>query len=423
MKLFLSIFGLLVGSLTLNASELIFKKRVATSLNKVSLYADSSYSKVTNTYFEEGELFEIIGETFYEHEDDAQNQKFKWFQIKSSTGKEGWIFGDGIAVIVPDDILNKKYYPLHKKRANFSSGFEKAVTWVGELKGRDNFHEQDYLNPIYEETYFIITNERGKSVFINIAGQSELGKNDLAYMRLKDLTNDGVPEIIMESNSFAAGENAALKSLVIQSIKAGTMVELLNEVMTLEYTDRIPSPAFSKYVEIINGTIRVEYVDYISCDRYQAAKNVKSTSKTLERCMEYVTYTYVWNERTNRFELIYPETRDYLVGGSKMSNVSIYKKPSMSSAIVAGITPFTKLKVIKHHETITNISGSKKVVPYFLVRLPDGKEGYVKSKDIGLVNFEHANLLNVFYDNPPLSKTDWKITNSFLNIIGNKKNN
>ena len=419
MKLFLPFILLLVGSLTMHASDLIFQKRVGTSLNKVSMYTDSSYSNYANVFFQQGELFEIIGETFYEHEDDSQNQKFKWFQIKSKDGKTGWIFGDGIAVIVPENEIKKEYKSFNKQKTNFSSGFEKAVTWIGAIKGHDNFHEKDYLNPIYEETYLVLTNERGNCVFINIAGQSEMGKTSIVNMQLKDLTNDDSPEIIMESTRFASGDNMAVKSFVIQSVQAGTMVEILNEVMTLEYSEQIPSPAFSKYIEVIDELVRVEYVDYVSCNKYNAAKNVKSTSKTMERCMEYVTYTYIWNERKNSFELIYPETRDYIVGGGKMPNISVYKEPSLSSNRLFEITPFTKLKIIKHFETIDKYGSTKKITPYFLVRLSNGKEGFVKAKDIGIVNIEHAELLNQFYNNPPLSKTDWKSEKSFLKIIEN----
>ena len=404
--------------MTMDASDLIFQKRVGTSLNKINMYADSSYSNYTNVFFQQGELFEIIGETFYEHEDDSQNQKFKWFNIKSSDGKTGWIFGDGIAVILEDQKLQQSYQSFHKKKMTFSSGFEKAVTWIGEIKGHDNFHEKEYLNPIYEETYLIVTNDRGKSVFVNIAGKSEMGTTSIVNMRLLDLTNDGAPEIIMESNRFAAGDNMDVKSIVIQSVQAGTMVEILNEVMTLEYSEQIPSPAFSKYIEVVDETVRVAYVDYIPCSDYGAVNNVVATSKTMERCMEYVTYTYVWNERRSSFELIYPETRDYIVGGCKLPNVSVYKEPSMSSQRILEITPFTKLKVIKHFETIGKNSGTKRITPFFLVRLTNGKEGFVKAAEIGIVNIEHADLLNRFYNNPPLSKTDWKAENSFLKIVG-----
>ncbi len=378
------------------------------------MFGDSSYSNQTNVFFQQGELFEIIGETFYEHEDDAQNQKYKWFQIKSSDGKTGWIFGDAIAVIISDNAIKKEYQSFHKTKTNFSSGFENSVTWIGQIKGHDNFHEKDYLNPIYEETYLVITNERGKSVFVNIEGQSEMGKTSILNMQLLDLTNDNSPEIIMETTSFASGDNMDAKSFIIQSVQAGTMVEILNEVMTLEYSEQIPSPAFSKYIEVIDETIRVEYVDYVSCDKYDVVENVTTTSKTMERCMEYVTYTYIWNDRKNNFELMYPKTRDYIVGGSKMPNVSVYKEPSFSSPRLLGITPFTKLKIIKHFETIDKYGSTKKVVPYFLVRLTNGKEGFVKAADIGIVQIEHADLLNRFYNNPPLSKTDWKTDASFV---------
>ena len=106
------------------ASDLIFNTRVATVLNTVTLYPDSNYFEQSNTYFSEGELLEILEESVLEHEDDAQNQKFKWYKVRSISGTEGWIYGDGLAVMLPDTHVEPALRNYHKKRYGFNNGFE-----------------------------------------------------------------------------------------------------------------------------------------------------------------------------------------------------------------------------------------------------------------------------------------------------------
>lgn len=412
---FLSAVGLLAQSDN-NAAELIFQKRVGTSLGKVSLYADSSYSNRTNNSYDQGELFEIIGESFFEHEDDAQNQKFKWFEVASMDGQTGWIFGDGIAVIEKEEKLST-YKSFHKQKMKFSTGFENAVTWIGSIEGRDNFHEQDYLNPAYKETYLIVTNERGLSAFINISGESAMGKTSIQQLKWMDLTNDGSPELLLETSSFTSGNNFPTRSFQIHAVQAGTIVEILNEILTVEYSDQIPAPSLSKFIEVSDQTIRVAYVDYISCEQFSLTDDIISLSKTMERCVEYVTYTYAWNKRRNNFTFIYPESRDFIVGGCKFPTVSMYQEPSTSSKRLSAINPYMQLNLIKHYETIDTNSGSKRSVPFFMVETDEGKKGFVRAADVGIIDIEHADLLNKYYSNPPLSKTDWKSDISFVTIL------
>ena len=125
---------IVLNTFSSKASELIFKSRVATALNTVTLYTDSSYFKHSDIRFSEGELFEVLGETTLHHLDDAQNQKFKWFKIRSFSGQEGWIFGDGIAVIMESSDVNTKLKPFFKKRISLNNGFEKSVSWIASKK-------------------------------------------------------------------------------------------------------------------------------------------------------------------------------------------------------------------------------------------------------------------------------------------------
>ena len=89
--------------------------RPATALNKVILYQDSSFFDHSSVVYEEGALFSILGESRFEHEDAAQNQKFKWYYVRTPDQKKGWIFGDGIAVIQPADEINGISYKYHLK--------------------------------------------------------------------------------------------------------------------------------------------------------------------------------------------------------------------------------------------------------------------------------------------------------------------
>ena len=74
-------------------AQMIRTKKVGVTVSPVRMYADSNYTKSTETTFTEGELFEIVGETVREHYDNTQNQTFKWYKIHTSGGKSGWVFG------------------------------------------------------------------------------------------------------------------------------------------------------------------------------------------------------------------------------------------------------------------------------------------------------------------------------------------
>jgi len=121
---FLWIFVFVVFAFSSKASDLVFKSRVATALNSVTLYPDSSYFEHSDIRFSEGDLFEVLGETTLLHLDDAQNQKFKWYKVRSLSGQEGWIFGDGIGVMMTNENIDSKLQSFHKKKISLNNGFE-----------------------------------------------------------------------------------------------------------------------------------------------------------------------------------------------------------------------------------------------------------------------------------------------------------
>ena len=146
---------------------------------------------------------EVLDETTLLHLDDAQNQKFKWYKIRSLSGQEGWVFGDGVAVIMKNGNIDSKLTSFHKKKISLNNGFEKSVTWIAAIQGRDNLHDNDLLNSTYHEYYVVVTNEHGKSVHMNYESQSAMGREVLNLFQMKDVTNDGTADFLMETKSLS----------------------------------------------------------------------------------------------------------------------------------------------------------------------------------------------------------------------------
>ena len=378
-----------------NATDIIFNSRSASALNKVILYPDSSFLQHSNVSFNEGSLFELLGESQLEHPDDAQNQKFKWYKVKATDGQEGWIFGDGLAVISADHLIDSRLKKYHKKRYSFDNGFEKAITWIASISGRDNFHENDMLNPPYNEFYLVITNERGKSVHINFAGLSAMGKNELHDLKMTDVTGDNVAELILQRNSYPMSSDLENRLLEVYSFQAGTLTKVFEERMTLNYEDDMPSPALSKHIEIADKSIRVEYIDYMPCKSYRLKYPTDLRSRTKERCIEYVTYTYIWDDKLNHYRPLYEESRTTPIAFIKRDGLSLKSKPALSGKYVSFLSTANPLQVIKHYEKIVVQQGKKKIENYLYVRDEEGTQGYILAKDVRFVGTEHLSLIHI----------------------------
>ncbi|MFK8101676.1 MAG: hypothetical protein AB8G15_04100 [Saprospiraceae bacterium] len=416
-KFFLICLPAICLSFLAQANDLILQSKSATALNNVILYTDTSFTQHSNISYQSGTLFEIIGQSYLEHEDDAQNQKFKWFKVRANDQQEGWIFGDGLAVIVPKDQVDPQLKKFHQQKVSFNSGFENSMMWVAAIQGRDNFHEQDFLNPPYKEFYLVITNPAGRSVHINYAGLSARGKNELRQFQLQDVTGDGISEFILQRATQPVASDLAYRSVEIFAIQAGTIAKIFSEEMNLNYGDDSPSPALHKFIEIEDQTIRVAYIDYVPNKKYSLPYDNDPISQTQERCLEYVTYTYQWNERQKQYQMIYEVTRTAPIAGTKKHGVIIQDKPKLSGKYICPINKSDRLKVIKHFEKTVIAQGKKKTIAYLYVLLPSGKAGYLPAHEIGFVESEHAALLNKFYLNPPLVKSNWKTTDNFLKIL------
>lgn len=388
----------------------------ATALNKVILYSDSTFFVHSNTFYEEGTLFEIIGETRFEHEDEAQNQKFKWYQVKTPDEKTGWIFGDGIAVMVPESEIIAPLKPYHLKTFDFKEDVENVITWVAYIEGKDNFHKDDYLNPLYKEFYLVVTGQLGKSVHIQYAGSSAMGSSELQDFLVKDLTDDNIPEIILLKSSLNNGSTVENRDLEVYSFQAGSITKVYEERMNLNYQGQAPSPALYKFIEINNKTIRIAFIDYLNCTDYSLMFEPNELDETNEQCLEYVTYSFVWNEQQKKYLSIYEESRTYIVGKVKTEKGFLRTEPSYLSEVAEKLPPFAEVKIIQHFEKRINRRGETKVVPYLYVQSLAGHYGYIHAKDVEFQNTEHASILNQFYKNPPLNKKDWKVNTPFLTV-------
>lgn len=398
------------------ASDLVFKSRVGTALNGVTMYPDSSYFNQPLQRFAEGTLFKIVEETALEHLDDSQNQKFKWFKVKSQTGKTGWIYGDGLAVVMPPDKISSKLKDFHKQKISLDNGFENSVLWIAFIEGRDNLHDNDFLNPTYHEYYVVLTNEHGKSAHINYESQSAMGRKEVKRFEVLDLTNDGIVEFLLQSKSYSSSSDLENRVLEIFSLQSGTLLKVLNERMTLTYDDDLISPAMFKSIEVSEQSIRVEYVDFLKCKRFSLPFDFDKKSQTQERCLEFVTYTYAWDTRKKRFVQFYKKNKSPLKGIVRRSKIFLMSETSFLSDKIEELKPNQPFIVIKHFEKIYKSNGVKKIAPYLYVQSSTGKRGYIRGKSVQFLNTEHAKILKDYYNKPPLSKTDLKTNKEFLRI-------
>lgn len=390
--------------------------RPGTALNKVILYPDSSFFAHSNIFYEEGTLFEVLKETRFEHEDEAQNQKFKWYQVKAPDDKIGWIYGDGLAVVVPTADILPALSNFHLRKFNFSEELIETTIWIAGIEGKDNFHEDDYLNPLYKEYYLVLTSRLGKSYHIQFAGESAMGQSKLQEFILQDLTADNIPELVFLKSNFDNGNNSENRVLEIYAFQAGSITKVFEEQMDLMYAHKVPSPALFKFIEIDEKTIRVAYVDYLACADYSLMLTPKELDKANEKCLEYVTYSFVWQEATQTYQSLYEESRTAVEGKLIPEKGFLRSAPTYLSEVVEKLDPATTVKVVQHFEKIITQRGEKKVIPYLYVQSPTGNYGYIHAKDLQLQVGEHAAILNRFYKNPPLNKQDWTIDTNFLTI-------
>ncbi len=394
--------------------DCIFKNRAAVSLSKVVFFSDTSLSKQTNVLFDEGELFEIIGESKLEHDDKDQTQRFKWYKLKARNKQTGWAFGDAIAVIEqekqPESLLG-----FHQQKWQFDNGFENAISWIAAVNGTEIKTSSALVNPEYNETYLIISNEKGNSVFINLSGQSINGEATLKTLLIQDITGDITPEIIVERSSFASGTVLENRDVELYAFQSGTLRKIFEERTTLTDDDDTPSPALFKKIEISEKNIRLAYVDFLHCESYKQNIPYDLRTKTQERCLEYVTSTYNWDENKKQFATLYAESRTTLAVFAKQ-NYKLLRSPSDTAKVITTVAEEEELIAIKLFENFKMLKDKAEPDFWLYVKKSDGTFGYIEAYKVYFEDFESANILHEYFNYAPISRQDWKSEEEFLSI-------
>ena len=392
--------------------DLIFKARVGTCIGALRIYEDSSFLKPTEAAFGEGELLEIMSQTVQEYEDNAQNQKFRWYRVRAINGQMGWVFGDGLAVILPDYGVENRLKLFHKKKVRFRSGFEQTVMWVAAVEGREIAGQpKNFLLPPYREFYVVFTNERGKSVQINYAGASVMGKSELKMFHLEDINADGSDEIILQRSSLN-GDGLENRTLEIHSFQGGSLTKIWEERLTLALPSGAPAPAFFKFIDIENQMIRVSYVDYSECE-----KNKKKD----EICVFYLTTTYIWDDVSNQFKLLYKESKNTLYGVRKLDEtIFLSQKQIFSLKKELETSRLEPFQVLRHYEPPTTALALKKSDAWLFVRSSEGVESWVSADEVHFLDVEHASVLEQYYEKKPFEANTEQNnpSNNFLRING-----
>ncbi len=399
------------------ASQIILQKRAAVSVSNLRFYSDSSFTKSTEVTFTEGELFEIIGQTVKEHYDNTQTQTFKWYKARSLNGQTGWIFGDNLAVVIPNYHVDTLLKPFFKKEAHFDNGFENSVIWAATVEGHDEHVKDKSASTIYQEIYLIVTNDKGRSITLNYAHENESGKKNLEKLYIQDVTDNKIDEIILETSIMTKDKNLPERYLEIYSFTSNTLEKIFEERLMLAWENDVPTPAFSKFVEIEGNDIRIAYVDYISCEKaiLTPPYNVKSPTNQ-ERCLEYVTYSFIWDKAKRSFVPFYKESRTPIYANTEGLTI-IRKTPSLApSEKLATIAANERLLVIKHFDLFKVEKGVKKVENWLYVKHASGTLGYVKADEISFKNIEHAAVLHEYYTKTPILKQLWKSKAEFLSV-------
>ncbi len=385
-------------------------RRPGIALSNVRFYADSSFLKPTDWQFEKGTLFQVIGETYAEHDDNAQEQTFKWYRLQSPKGLIGWIQGDAVAVIVPEQRLDPALRHLHRRQSVFTSGFEQAVIWIAAVNGHDKMHGKAYLNPPYSEIYTVITNDQWRSVFLHCGRTSQSGHTAVRSLTLEDVTGDQFPDFTLITGEAGVGSSFENKELEIFSFQAGGLSKVFSERLTLTCREGELSPAYGKSIDINAGLIRVAYAAYDPCGQ-------SADTLPLVYCLEYVTYTLIWDRRIAAFREMYPESRAPVTGHAK-GYLAVQQLPAPNAPVAGYVTPEQLLTLEKHCEYRSGGREMPAVDYYFYIRTPAGRTGYLPAAEVAVAGLENAAMLNRFYTQSPPDKNEWQPRTGLVLING-----
>ena len=338
--------------------------RVGIALSNTSTFSDSSYTSATNGFFKEGSLLTIIQETVLEHEDDAQKQLFKWYRVKAGDGSTGWVFGDALLIKEKENLIPAALKPYLYRKFRFNSGFENSMIWFGSLVGRDNFGAQMMSNN-YEESYLIITNEQARSVFIPIASISQFGESKILSFAIQELTGDQIPDFVLQ-NEVLDQQNRPQHFVQLYTFQAGTLRKVFEEKLNVN----LESKAL-KHLIFEKEMIRGFYFE-------QENNHPK-----------LYAFTYFWNQRNRRYEMLYPEAPFTIRAKVNKHGVRLLSKPDVYVQSKKALNTASELVIQKLVSKNWTERGRNFTKLFAETKLENGTIGYIPYEHLTLQDFDN----------------------------------
>jgi len=404
------VFAILIfNSLFANSQEI--NSNTAVALNSFTLFPEASFTVHSNEVVLEKNLLTILEKSDNLEMNNYQNQEFHWYKVKTQDGREGYVYGDNIAVFVDSDI-KELYAPYHLSKKNLAPNYTNAITWVGELVGRDT---PSYGGAEYKELYMIFTNNLNRSEYIDLENIRADGENLTEILEFKDITGDGYEEVIRQTKSKSDEKEFNTKYLEIFSFQNSKMKSVLEERITIETYPSKTAPRLIKYFDIEDKFLRVSYLDYVDCEKYCCKDGLKNTTSNAKSCMEQVTYSYSWDASSTMFKIFYDKSKVAPQVVPSKEVIEIYPYPGLNQS-VGKVTKNQRLKVYQQIEKYYDYGATKSIEIYFLIETQSGKKGYIKAKEVEFIELDHAVILNEYYKQPPFYSANWTPTVLFVNL-------
>ncbi len=389
-----SLFSLSNLSAT-KAHNWVMQGKAVTALSNLALYSDSTFSSNSIGFYKEGDLFKQIGTTKGFHEDDSQKQLFRWYQVEAIDGKRGWVFGDGVAVMLADLKVSEAMASVYKRRFDFSrkgeeNGFGNAIIWVGSVYGHDITNKR-FVKPSYREEYLVLTNEKGKSLIEIINGNNLFGSTHLQKIEIEDTNEDEVPEIILQKISYSKKKYGNNLTADIFAVRQNELVKVFECDMHTSNQKAVP-PLRYKFINIQPKKIKVEFFEPLPCPTDEL-----TNKGTTPNCLKHFTETYFWNEDNFAFEALNRPYRMPVKGVLKNDNVALRKQPSTTSPTSVEMYRNNFLRILHEKSVLIKVNGKPKQQHWFYVREAGGQYGYLLAKEIDFLNITHAHLINQYF--------------------------
>jgi hypothetical protein len=375
--------------------EWIEEGNATIALNNLTLYADSSFSGRTIAFYKEKSIFRLLDKTARLYEDDAQKQLFRWYKVETADHQIGWVYGNDLAVMEKSYRVPKVLKGYYRRDKYFPNHFGNAKIWVAAMEGKDLLSDKKNLRPDYREEYLVFTNRNLVSDFILITTYNLYGASTLKEMLLQDINGNGTRELIIETEYFETGSTVANRDVEIYSFHRQKLDKIFEESLSLEMPGRDKSPCGFKQVSLQPQAIRVEYVDFASCNKGSNRLN-SSISSTQEYCVDYITYTYFWNADNRRFDLLYPPSKTPLSAHMIFPSTKLRRQPG-KFGLEIGTLPYaeevTVTELVSHDSSHTN--------DWFLIKTSGEESGFVPANSLMLLETTHASTINAFFNGKP----------------------